>query len=133
MASALLLTIVPALGACSGGSEDDVRAAAETFLDAWAGGDTAAAARATTDPEAATALLEQTATDLPEAALSTELGAVTVEDGTATARWTATWDLAAAPEWSYESTLRLEEGDEDWEVVAEPALVHPELGEGQHL
>jgi cell division protein FtsI/penicillin-binding protein 2 len=133
MASALLLTIVPALGACSGGSEDDVRAAAETFLDAWAGGDTAAAARATTDPDAATALLEQTATDLPEAALSTELGAVTVEDGTATARWTATWDLAAAPEWSYESTLRLEEGDEDWEVVAEPALVHPELGEGQHL
>jgi cell division protein FtsI/penicillin-binding protein 2 len=133
MASVLLLTIVPALGACSGGSEDDVRAAAETFLDAWAGGDTAAAARATTDPDAATALLEQTATDLPEAALSTELGAVTVEDGTATARWTATWDLAAAPEWSYESTLRLEEGDEDWEVVAEPALVHPELGEGQHL
>ena len=129
----LLLLSVPVLGACSGSSEDDVRDAAQAFLDAWAGGDTAAAARATTDPDAATALLEQTATDLPEAALSAELGEVTVDDGTATVGWTATWDLAAAPEWTYESSLRLEEGDDEWQVVAEPALVHPELGEGQHL
>jgi cell division protein FtsI/penicillin-binding protein 2 len=129
----VLLMTVPVLGACSGSSEDDVRDAAQTFLDAWAGGDTAAAARATTDPDVATALLEQTATDLPEAALSAELGEVTVEDGTATVGWSATWDLAAAPEWTYESTLRLEEGDDRWQVVAEPALVHPELGEGQHL
>jgi cell division protein FtsI/penicillin-binding protein 2 len=133
LATALLLLSLPVLGACSGDSEDDVRDAAEAFLDAWAGGDTAAAARATTEPDAATALLEQTATDLPDAVLSTELGAVTVEDGTATVGWTASWDLAAAPEWSYESTLRLEEGDGEWQVVAEPALVHPELGEGQHL
>src|SRR5688500_3056968 len=123
----------PVLGACSGGSEDDVRNAAQAFLDAWADGDTAGAARATTDPDAATALLEQTATDLPEAVLSAELGEVTIEDGAATVGWTASWDLAAAPVWSYESTLRLEEGDEEWQVVAEPALVHPELGEGQHL
>jgi cell division protein FtsI/penicillin-binding protein 2 len=129
----VLLLAVPVLGACSGSSEDDVRDAAQAFLDAWAGGDTAAAARATTDPDAAKALLEQTATDLPEAALSAELGEVTVDDGTATVGWTATWDLAAAPEWTYESSLRLEEGDDEWQVVAEPALVHPELGEGQHL
>ena len=132
LATALLLT-VPVLGACSGGSEDDVRDAARTFLDAWAGGDTAAAARATTDPDVATALLEQTAADLPEAALSAELGEVAVEDGRATVGWTATWDLAAAPGWSYEATLRLEEGEDDWRVVAEPTAVHPELGEGQHL
>jgi cell division protein FtsI/penicillin-binding protein 2 len=132
LAIALLLT-VPALGACSGSSEDDVRDAAQTFLDAWSDGDTAAAARATTDPDAATALLEQTATDLPEAALTAELGEVAVEDGTATVDWTATWDLAAAPGWSYEATLRLQEGDDDWQVVAEPTVVHPELGEGQHL
>src|SRR5688572_23146488 len=119
---------VPVLGACSGSSEDDVRSAAQTFLDAWADGDTAAAARATTDPDAATALLEQTATDLPDATLAPELGQVTVEDGTATVDWTATWDLAAAPEWTYDATLRLEEGDDEWQVVAEPTVVHPELG-----
>ncbi|CCG04587.1 Cell division protein FtsI/penicillin-binding protein 2 [Blastococcus saxobsidens DD2] len=126
------MTVV-VLAGCSGSSEDDVRAAAQEFLTAWAEGDLAAAAEATTDPEAATALLEQTAGDLPGAALEAELGEVVVEDGTATVDWSATWDLAAAPEWSYDGTLRLREGEDTWQVVAEPATVHPELGEGQHL
>ncbi|RBY77576.1 penicillin-binding protein [Blastococcus sp. TF02-09] len=123
----------PVLAACSGGGEDEARETAQAFLDDWAGGDAAAAAAATDDPDAATALLEQTATDLPDAELSAELGEVTVEDGAATADWTATWDLAAAPDWTYDGSLRLEEGDDGWQVVAEPTLVHPELGEGQHL
>ncbi|RBY79710.1 penicillin-binding transpeptidase domain-containing protein [Blastococcus sp. TF02A-26] len=135
LASALSLLAVPVLAACSGDSDDDaVRDAAEAFLADWADGDTAAAAGATDDPDAATALLEQTATDLPEATLAAELGDVEVgDDGTATAAWTATWDLAAAPEWSYEATLQLREDGDDWQVVAEPTLVHPELAEGQHL
>ncbi|MCW2579367.1 MAG: penicillin-binding protein transpeptidase, partial [Blastococcus sp.] len=133
LVTALLLLSVPVLGACSGGDDDDVRAAAEAFLQAWAGGDTAAAAGATTDPDAATALLEQTATDLPGATLSPTVGDVSVEDGTATVNWTAAWDLAAAPEWEYAATVDLRKGSEDWEVVVEPQLVHPELGEGQHL
>lgn len=128
-----LLLAVPVLSACSGGGQDEVREAAQAFLDDWAAGDTAAAAAATTDPDAATALLEQTATDLPEAQLDAELGEVTVEDGDASVAWTATWDLAAAPEWSYEATLRLQEDGDGWAVVAEPTVVHPELGEGQHL
>jgi cell division protein FtsI/penicillin-binding protein 2 len=128
-----LLTSVPVLAGCSGSAEDDVRAAAQSFLDAWAGGDTAAAGGATSDPEATTALLEQTATDLPGAALTPGIGTVTVDDGTATVGWTATWDLAAAPDWSYSATLDLREEGDDWQVVSEPTLVHPELGEGQHL
>jgi cell division protein FtsI/penicillin-binding protein 2 len=128
-----LLLAVPLLAGCSGSSEDDVRSAAEAFLADWSGGDTAAAADATTDPDVATALLEQTATDLPGAALASELGDVAVEDGAATVDWTATWALAAAPEWSYDGVLRLREAGDTWEVVAEPAMVHPELGEGQHL
>ena len=84
LGSTFTLLAVPVLAACSGNAEDDVRAAAEAFLGDWSAGDTAAAAGATTDPEAATALLEQTATDLPGAALTPEVGQVTVEDGTAT-------------------------------------------------
>ncbi|MGY1733971.1 penicillin-binding transpeptidase domain-containing protein [Geodermatophilus sp. SYSU D01045] len=133
LGTVLTLLSAPVLAACSGSSEDDVRAAAQAFLDDWAGGDTDAAAGATTDPGAATALLEQAATDLPDATLGAELGDVTVEDGTATAGWTATWDLAAAPDWTYEATLELREGEDAWQVVAEPTLVHPELGEGQRL
>jgi cell division protein FtsI/penicillin-binding protein 2 len=135
LAAALSLVAVPVLAACSGDSDDDaVRDAAEAFLTDWTDGDTAAAAASTDDPAAATALLEQTATDLPDATLAAELGEIEVaDDGTATAAWTATWDLAAAPDWAYEATLRLEQADDDWQVVAEPTLVHPELAAGQHL
>ncbi|MBM7805449.1 cell division protein FtsI/penicillin-binding protein 2 [Geodermatophilus bullaregiensis] len=133
LGSVLTLLAAPALAACSGSSEDDVRAAARAFLDDWTAGDADAAAAATTNPDAARALLRQTATDLPGAALTAELGDVTVDDGTATAGWSATWDLAAAPDWTYDATLELQEGEEGWQVVAEPAVVHPELGEGQRL
>jgi cell division protein FtsI/penicillin-binding protein 2 len=133
LGTTVVLLSLPVLAGCSGNAEDDVRAAAEAFLEDWSAGDAAAAAGATTDPEAAGALLDQTAADLPEAALTAEVGEVAVEDGTATVDWTATWDLAAAPEWSYPATLRLQEAEEGWDVVAEPALVHPELAEGQHL
>ncbi len=133
LGTVLTLLAAPVLAACSGGSEDDVRAAAQAFLDDWTGGDLPAAAAGTTDPAAATALLEQTAGDLPGAGLSAELGDVTVEDGTATAAWTATWDLAAAPDWTYDATLELREAEDAWQVVARPAVVHPELGEGQRL
>ena len=132
LAIALLLT-APVLGACSGNAEDDVRAAATTFLEAWADGDTTAAADATSEPDVATALLEQTATDLPDATLTSSIGTVAVDDSSATVEWTATWDLAAAPDWSYPATLHLREDGDEWQVVAEPALVHPELADGQHL
>jgi cell division protein FtsI/penicillin-binding protein 2 len=131
LTSALLA--VPLLAACSGSAEDDVRSAAQDFLDDWSGGRPDAAAKATTDADAASALLEQTAADLPDATLSAKLGKVDVQDDRATVAWTATWDLAAAPDWSYDATLELREGDDGWQVAAEPALVHPELGEGQHL
>ncbi|WNV74426.1 penicillin-binding transpeptidase domain-containing protein [Geodermatophilus sp. DSM 44513] len=133
LGSTLTLLAVPVLAACSGNAEDDVRAAARAFLADWSAGDTAAAAGATTDPGAVTALLEQTAADLPDAALTAEVGQVAVEDGAATVGWTATWDLAAAPDWVYPATLRLQEGEDGWDVVAEPTLVHPELADGQRL
>ena len=128
-----MLIASPVLAACSGSAEDDVRAAAQEFLDAWATGKTADAAAATTDAKAATALLDQTAADLPDAVLSSKVGAVTVKDDAATVAWTATWDLAAAPDWSYPASLRLRKGDQEWQVVAEPSVVHPKLGKGQHL
>ena len=136
LGATLVLLALPVLSACSGSAEDDVRSAAEEFLSAWREGDLARAAGTTTDPDAATALLEQTAEDLPEGLASAEPardGAVSVEDDAATVRWTPTWDMVGAPQWSYDATLRLREQDDDWRVVAEPALVHPDLGEGQRL
>jgi cell division protein FtsI/penicillin-binding protein 2 len=129
----VVLVLAPLLAGCSADPSDDVRAAAEAFLADWAAGRTDEAADRTTDPAATTALLEQTATDLPEAALAAELGDVEVQDGEATVGWQATWDLAAAPDWSYAAALSLAEADDGWQVVSAPTVVHPELGEGQHL
>ena len=57
-------------------------------------------------------------TDLPGAALRRRSATVDVKDEQATVAWTATWDLAAAPDWSYAATLRLRKAGEDWQVVA---------------
>jgi len=130
---AAVLVLAPLLAGCSSDPTSDVRAAAQAFLDDWAASRTEAAAARTTDPAAATTLLEQTATDLPDAALTPALGAVTVTDETATVGWQATWDLTAAPDWTYDATLQLREADDTWQVVAAPTVVHPELASGQHL
>ena len=134
---ALLLTAAllaaPLLTACSGSSTNDVKAAAQDFLDEWTGGHPDAAAKQTTDAAATTALLKQTAEDLPDATLKAEVGKVTVRNDTATVAWKATWDLAAAPDWSYDATLDLRQADDTWRVVSGPAIVSPELGKGQHL
>ncbi|WP_246078918.1 penicillin-binding transpeptidase domain-containing protein [Modestobacter excelsi] len=128
-----VLLLAPVLAGCSSDPSDDVRAAAQAFLDDWTAGRTDAAAGLTTDAAATRTLLDQTATDLPDATLAADLGDVTVDDDTATVAWRATWDLAASPDWSYPASLSLTEAGDGWQVVAAPTVVHPDLGEGQHL
>ncbi len=128
-----MLLLGPLVAGCSADPSDEVRQAAQAFLEDWSGGDADAAAGRTTDPAATTALLQQTAEDLPDATLTADVGDVAVTDDGATVDWSATWDLAAAPDWSYDAALSLTEGDEGWQVVSAPTVVHPELGEGQHL
>nr|WP_179722195.1 penicillin-binding transpeptidase domain-containing protein [Petropleomorpha daqingensis] len=127
------LLAAPLLTACSGSAQEDVTAAAQGFFDDWTGGHPEAAAKRTTDAAATTALLEQTAEDLPDATLKASVGKVSVKDDTATVAWKATWDLAAAPDWSYAATLDLKKSGDSWKVVSEPTIVSPELDKGQHL
>ena len=95
-AAAAALVAVPLLAACSGSANDDVRAAASTFLTDWSKGRLAAAAGDTTDRAAAQTLLKQTATDLPGAKLASKVGRVAVNGGSANGAWTATGHLAGA-------------------------------------
>jgi hypothetical protein len=127
-----LAIAVPLLGACSS-ANSAVHDAASAFLSDWSAGRTAAAAKKTTDSTAAAALLKQTAADLPSAVLHATLGNVSVNGSSATVGWRARWDLAAAPDWSYSAVLKLRESGSSWKVVADPTVVHPELGTGQHL
>jgi cell division protein FtsI/penicillin-binding protein 2 len=128
-----MLVAAPVLSACSGSDTDDVRSAASSFLTDWSKNELTAAAADTTDRTAAGALLKQTATDLPGAKLAPKVGQVTVDGGNAKVRWTATWHLAAAPDWTYAATLALKKSGDSWRVVAQPTVVHPRLGTGQHL
>ena len=105
LATALAVLAAPVLGACSGSAEDDVRAAAKTFLDDWAKGSRGAAAQQATDAAAEKKLLDQTAADLPGAKLSAAIVAAKVDGSSARVSWTATWDLAAAPDWTYRASL----------------------------
>jgi cell division protein FtsI/penicillin-binding protein 2 len=130
---AAVLVLAPLLAGCSADPADDVRKAAQGFLDDWSAGKFGPAAELATDAAATGTLLDQTAADLPGATLSADLGKVQVQDSEATVDWTATWDLPASPDWSYPAGLELAEGDDGWQVVSAPTVVHPELGEGQHL
>ena len=87
---------------------------------------------ATTDPDAATALLEQTATDLPDAGAELRgIGKVDCRrllghghlDRHLGPRRRTRLELLRPP-------CNLREDGDAWQVVAEPTLVHPELGTG---
>ncbi|MFC4563909.1 penicillin-binding transpeptidase domain-containing protein [Nocardiopsis mangrovi] len=105
---------------------------ADAFADAWNSEDYAAmAALATGDG------LEDAFTGL-DANLGIEeariaLDGVTADGDTATAPFTADLSLSNAGDWSYEGELPLVRVDGEWRVEFSPAVIHPELGEGQTL
>ncbi|NIQ55338.1 MAG: penicillin-binding protein, partial [Gammaproteobacteria bacterium] len=46
------------------------------------------------------------------------------------------WPLSSGenpPTWQYRTTVRLSEGEDGWQVIWEPAVVHPELADGDAL
>ncbi|GAA2053302.1 penicillin-binding transpeptidase domain-containing protein [Nocardiopsis rhodophaea] len=62
-----------------------------------------------------------------------ELGDITTDGDTATASYTATLSLKNAGDWSYEGTLPLTRAGGEWKVDFSPAVIHPDLGDGQTL
>nr|WP_246422006.1 penicillin-binding transpeptidase domain-containing protein [Nocardiopsis mwathae] len=76
---------------------------------------------------------EEVEKNLGVEAASVELGDVTADGDTATAAYTATLSLSNAGEWSYEGTFPLTRADGEWKVDFSPAVIHPDLGEGQTL
>mgnify|MGYP000660365079 CR=1 FL=1 len=78
------LFALPLTAGCSNSAEEEAWSIAEGFLADWSAGRLTEAAALTTDADAATALFEQTAEDLPDAVLSAEVDgrqdAVTVDD-----------------------------------------------------
>jgi cell division protein FtsI/penicillin-binding protein 2 len=106
---------------------------ARAFLEAWARGETAAAAAQTDDPAAAQAGLDALRTGLGSPNGTLTLGDVGSEGkDKATARFTAEWALpAVAAPWRYDGTLPLVRSDDAWTVQWGPTDLHPQLPAGR--
>ncbi|RBM19992.1 penicillin-binding protein [Prauserella sp. PE36] len=104
------------------------------FLEAFAGGDTAAAAGLTDRPEAAKAVLDQARGALEPKSIGTSVGEVAEEgEAGATVGYRLEWQLGEKRRWAYDARARLHQADGEWKLRWEPALVHPELGMQQGL
>lgn len=84
------------------------------------------------DPTATEQLAEIWAAVPEEQAVTVEAREVTTEDDTASATLVWTWQLDGA-EWAYETPVEATRRDEGWEVSWTPALVAPDLAEGEAL
>lgn len=132
--TAAAVAVLLAAGGCSlfrdePGPDEPARA----FLEAWARGDSAAAAAQTDDPTGAQAGLDALRKGLGAPAGSLTLGEVATEgEDKATGRFTAEWSLpAVAGPWRYEGVLPLVRSDDAWTVQWGPSVLHPELPAGR--
>ena len=99
-----------AAAGCSGNAEDDVRAAAEAFLDDWADGDPRGRRRDHRPGRRHRAARADGGRTCPTPRSPPSSARSPSRTARATVGWTATWDLAAAPDWSYDATLRARGG-----------------------
>ncbi len=89
------------------------------------------------DPQVVAEEIATVAGELYEFPPRFEIGEVSTGDGTATAEVAVAWPLAdpagSPPVWRYETSVRLNGEGDDWRVVWEPAVIHPDLADGDEL
>jgi cell division protein FtsI/penicillin-binding protein 2 len=125
----IALLVAGATG-CSRG--DGPAEAVDAFLAGWSTGDLGGVAFLTPTGEALPAAqvaegITALAGDLAEQPPQLATGEVSQTDGNADATFHVDWPLPGGATWSYASRVRLTEGDDGWQVIWEPAVVHPEL------
>lgn len=129
----VLLTMLPLTGCGLFGS--DPKDAANAFLAALAGGDVTAAGRLTDQPAEATRLIKDVRGELKPRRVELTLGQVRSGGDTASATYSALWDLGGQRQWRYQGHLDLVPSDNDqgWSVRWSPAALYPTLAAQQHL
>ncbi|MDQ4010659.1 MAG: penicillin-binding transpeptidase domain-containing protein [Actinomycetota bacterium] len=129
--AALMATLMTGCGVF--GSDPDDAAAA--FLAAVTRGDDAAAGQLTDDPVAATALIGQVRDEVKPQRVQLTLGQTRSGDKTASASFSAVWDLGKGRQWSYPGSFDLIPADtaEGWLVRWSPAALHPRLAAQQRV
>ena len=108
---------------------------AATYLQAWEKGDYAAMVKVSVGvpPGGLGRPLQQAAAQLGVRHIHLVLGQVTPNGGTASARFTASADLASGHVWTYRGQLALVERDRHWWVNWSPAAIYPGLRAGERF
>ena len=131
--------VLASTAAC--GSEDEVEETLRSFLDGWPTGTwdgvsfVSPAGSAVPAAEVAEQL-QALAGNLYERPPRFEIGDISVNEDAATVPVGVGWPLSGGEQpalWEYQSTVRLAEGEDGWQVIWEPAVVHPDLQEGDEL
>jgi len=133
----VLALAATALAGCSS-AEDDAREMLDAFLAGWPTGeldqvpfiDPLSEPVPSADVAAAIDSLSGELRDQPP---SFEVDSLQVEEGLATAAVSVDWPLPGGATWSYQTTVRLSEGDGGWRVIWAPGVVHPQLVDGDQL
>lgn len=111
-------------------SPDD---AVKDFLHALSDRDVDSAAGDTDQQDTAAADIGATWDGLQADGLETTLTSVTTHGDVATATYTLDWDLPGDRDFRYDTTLTATKSGDSWSVRWVPTVLHPDLGNGQHL
>jgi len=127
------MIVVAATAACA--AEPSPEVAVRSFLLNWQGGDYESAARHTDGDTAQVAeALRQAHDQLDLAALRLSLRPIEMDGDTATAEFGVEADLGIGdPVWRYTGSMPLTRTSSGWAINWSPAVIHPELGEGERL
>jgi hypothetical protein len=131
---AVIAAVVVAAGAAGGyvlltRTQGSPQQTAASYLSNWQRGNYAAMGQVSVNvpPSGLASPLRQTAADLGLRRIHLRLGQVTVNGGSAQARYTATADLASGHTWTYPGRLQLVTRNRHWRVDWSPAAIYPRL------
>jgi cell division protein FtsI/penicillin-binding protein 2 len=116
-----------------GGRGPSAREGVADFAAAWSRGDDAAAARLTSAPGPAASALRANRRGLDGASVRVSVLDVTEDGDAARARLRVAWQVPAIGRFAYDTRAALRRGEDAWQVVWRPEVVHPKLAGGRRL
>lgn len=133
-AAIVVALLTAGLVGCSKDESGPARSAAKKFLDAWSGGDVAAASAATDSPDGPKQWLPTVQKQLAGAKVSFEMGDVKVDGDKASQPFTANWRVPGQEKpWSYENKLGMVKDGDQWKVQWDTTVIHPDLSPNQQF
>ncbi|QTH58580.1 penicillin-binding transpeptidase domain-containing protein [Corynebacterium hindlerae] len=106
---------------------------AQEFVQAMAEGDIEKAASLTDNPDQTTLMLRQTIDGMQAEGLDASVTKVSNQDTLATADVQMDWRLPRERNFAYSSQITLTKVKGEWKVRFLPTVIHPKLGNNQHL